>query len=297
MNAQMPKPPTPPSTANDEAKANALPTLAERRAKYGKRVLCYGDAGVGKSTLFTKLDVPTLYIDLEYTLGDLFDEIPSNVTPFYPSSWDELQKALQSEEVEKYGAVVIDSLTTLESMWLTYALTHCRKAPEGYGAVTWSDKELPALKDEREFGGGGADSAKFAMWTRFENLLMGIVTKGVTVINLCHVVDEERDDASEGRNITHAPRLLNPNNKTGKNSVRKRAIEWHGEVWYMKWETVRKDDEHLARTGKRLILGQPDEENATNFDGMECKSRRGFSKAYLDEFDVNAVLGFAKMEA
>lgn len=290
MNApNAPKAPSAPSTVNSpvpfaQAKAAAA-------AKRGKRVLVYGDAGVGKSTLFTKLNTKTLYIDLEGTLPDLFDEIPAHITACYPADWETLMKYLGSDKIANYGAVVVDSLTTLEGMWLEYVLTHARKAPEGYGMVNFSDKPLPRLKDERELGGGGADSARFSCWEVFEGMMNQIVARGTHFISLCHVVDEKKDDASEGLNVTHAPRLQNPNNTTGKNSIRKRAIEVNGEVWYMKWETVRKDDTHVTKTGKRIILGQPNEENAADFDGVESKSRRGFSKEYITDFDVNAVLG------
>lgn len=259
------------------------------KPKFGKRVLIFGEGGVGKTTLATKLSGKTLFIDLEGTLYDLFDEPPTNIKAEYPSNWDELISLLAAPGTLEYKSVVLDSLTSLETMMWAYIATHCRKAREGYGMVEFSDKALPPLKDEKELGGGGADSAKFAMWSRYEAAMNYLAAHGVNVVNLCHDCEKEREDAASGTDIKHEPRLNDP--RSGKNSIRKRAFEIHGEVWFIRWETVAKDDTHLTKTGKRIILGQPNEERASEFDGVMSKSRRGFSVAYLDEFDINSILG------
>jgi len=306
MNTPMkPTPPTQPSAATTEKKS-ALHTFAEIIAKRGKRVMIYGEGGTGKTTLATKINGDTLFVDFEGSIPDLFDEntLPKGIRPISPTSWEQIVKAfverfdeennrvILTEKTKRYSTVVFDSLTTLEAIFWSYISTHCRKASEGYGMVNFSDKALPALKDEKELGGGGADSAKYTMWLRFEHILTAIISEGINVVCICHDCEKKRDDAADGADVRHEPRLNDPN--SGKNSIRKRAYEFHGEVWCIRWERLRKDDEHTTRTGKRIILGQPDDENAADFDGIMSKSRRGFSKAYLDEFDVNAVLGFRK---
>ena len=165
----------------------------------------------------------------------------------------------------------------------------CRKAKEGYGIVTFSDTALPPLKDEKELGGGGADSAKYAMWARFEGFMSELSAEGVNIINLCHDCEKTTDDSADGVETRHQPRLNDPN--SGKNSIRKRAFEVHGEVWAVRWEKLRADSNRTKLTGRRLIYGQPDAEHAEEFVGLMTKSRRGFSVAYLDEFDINATLG------
>ena len=275
--------PTPPIPT-----APSAPT-ATFKPRFGKRVLVFGEGGVGKTTLATKFAGRTLFIDLERTLFDLFDEPPESIVPSYPESWDALLAVLKDADTLGYTNVVLDSLTSLETMMWQYIATHCRKAKEGYGMVEFSEKPLPPLKDEKELGGGGADSAKFAMWSRYEAAMNYLAAHGVNVVNLCHDCEKEREDAASGTDVKHEPRLNDP--RSGKNSIRKRAFEIHGEVWFIRWETAQKDDTHQTKTGKRIILGQPTEERAGDFDGVMSKSRRGFSVAYLDEFDINEVLG------
>ncbi len=266
-------------------------TPAPAFRKRGKRVLIYGEGGVGKTTLATKLQGKTLFFDLEGSLDDLFDELPPNIVKVEPNGWEQMESYLAADRVKEYDNVVVDSLTALETMFWRYIATHCRKAKEGYGMVTFSDTALPPLKDEKELGGGGADSAKYAMWTRFEGYMGYLAAEGVNFIDLCHDCVKEKDDPSDGIDVKHQPRLNDPN--SGKNSIRSRAAEVHGEVWFIKWETLRKDERHVVKTGRRIVLGQPTEEHAEDFVGVTSKSRRGFSVAYLDEFDINAVLGLS----
>lgn len=260
-------------------------------SKRGKRVLIYGEGGVGKTTLATQIKGKTLFIDLEASLLDLFDEdmLPENITPYWPKTWEEVEKALRSKRAKEYDTIIVDSLTSLETLFWRYIATHCRKAKEGFGMVTFSETALPPLKDEKELGGGGADSAKYAMWARFEGFMSELSAEGVNVINLCHDCEKTTDDSADGVETRHQPRLNDPN--SGKNSIRKRAFEVHGEVWAVRWEKLRADENRTKLTGRRLIYGQPDAEHAEEFVGLMTKSRRGFSVAYLDEFDINATLG------
>jgi hypothetical protein len=274
--------------ATQVAPAQSAPG-AFRPRKRGRRVLIYGEGGVGKTTLATKLNGKTLFFDLEGSLDDLFDELPPNIVKVEPADWEEMERFLSSKNVLNYDNVVVDSLTALETMFWRYIATHCRKAKEGYGMVTFSDQPMQPLKDEKELGGGGADSAKYAMWTRFEGFISALTAEGLNFVDLCHDCVKEKDDPSDGIDVKHQPRLNDPN--SGKNSIRARAAEVHGEVWFIKWEVLRKDERHVVKTGRRIVLGQPDEEHAADFVGVMSKSRRGFSTAYLDEFDINSVLG------
>ena len=278
-------------TTKAKVQAAAIPPDGFKPRKRGRRVLIYGEGGVGKTTLATRLVGRTLFFDLEGSLDDLFYELPPNIVKVEPACWEDMERFLSAERVKEYDNVVVDSLTALETMFWRYIATHCRKAKEGYGMVTFSDTTLPALRDEKELGGGGADSAKYAMWTRFEGFISSLSADGVNFIDLCHDCVKEKDDPSDGIDIKHQPRLNDPN--SGKNSIRARAVETHGEVWFIKWEVLRRDERHTKKTGRRIVLGQPDEEHAEDFVGVMSKSRRGFSTAYLDEFDINAVLGIA----
>lgn len=285
-----PRPPAPPATDTKETPKGTT-TFAEAIAKRGRRVLIYGEPGVRKSTTATKINAKTLYIDLEGTLPDLFDEMPENIVAIEPKDWETLLSVLRSDKVNKYGAVVIDSLTTAEKMMWGYISTHATKAPEGYGMICFSEKpNAVPLKDGRQLGGGGEQAAKCSLWFELEDAMTSVIKRGIHIVNLCHDIEKEKEDASGGGDTKHGPRL-SESKKNADKSNRERAVEWHGEVLFFKWETLQKDDSHKTKTGKIIVLGQPDEDHASEFDGVVSKSRRGWCFGYYEDFDINAILG------
>lgn len=260
--ATMPMPPPSAKTA----KPKATTSLWGNIRKTGRRVGIYGESGAGKTSLAATIQGETVFLDLENTLYALFGEgIPENIHAAYPDSWQEILTILDADFATVKN-IVIDSITTAEVMLDQYVLRHFRANKAGYGKVDFFEEEQPPLHTLNELGGGGADNAKYQAFNAMLMRLEMLAAKGINIIVIAHDCAKEMEDLTNGGAFRrNEPRLNDPN--SGKNSMRRRFIEWLDDLLFVYFERVSGgEDKREHRTGERLVAVEAG-------DGYMAKSR------------------------
>lgn len=252
--------------------------------KGGRRVGIYGESGSGKTSLAAQAEGDTVFLDLENTLYALFGEkLPSNILPAYPESWQEILDLLDAD-FTNIKNIVIDSITTAEVMLDQYVLRHFRANKAGFGKVDFYEDEQTPLHTLNELGGGGADNAKYQSFNIFLMKLERLCAKGINIITIAHDCTKEMDDLSNGGAFRrNEPRLNDPN--SGKNSMRRRFIEWLDDLVFIYFERIASGEDHREhRTGDRLVAVEAG-------DGYIAKSRTLFGEPKnRADFDINNIL-------
>lgn len=279
--ATMPMPPPSAKTAKPKAPATSL---WGNIRKTGRRVGIYGESGAGKTSLAATIQGETVFLDLENTLYALFgDAIPANIHAAYPDTWQEILTILDADFTTVKN-IVIDSITTAEVMLDQYVLRHFRANKAGYGKVDFFEEEQPPLHTLNELGGGGADNAKYQAFNAMLMRLERLAAKGINIVVIAHDCAKEMEDLTNGGAFRrNEPRLNDPN--SGKNSMRRRFIEWLDDLLFVYFERVAGGEDHREhRTGDRLVAVEAG-------DGYMAKSRSlNGEPINRNDFDLAAII-------
>lgn len=205
-----------------------------------RRMLIYGEPGVGKSTLASQFPHP-VFINLEDGIRDLECDHTDLI-----KSFREFQDALIALASTDYATVVVDTVD-----WLEKLLMHEVASKAGKATI-----------EDIGFGKGYEALAK--MWQGVFAGLGSLWNQGRHIVLTCHEkVDEFRDPEGDGYNY-YRPAL----HRKGSQCV----SEWCDELLFCKYQRLsKKADEgkrSVAIAGDRVIVCQ-------NMRSIEAKNRLG----------------------
>jgi hypothetical protein len=206
-----------------------------------RRMLIYGEPGVGKSTLASQFPHP-LFLNMEDGIGDIECDSTDVIR-----SYKEFQQLLALELPQTdYATIVIDTVDWLEKLlMLEVASAHGKKTIEDIG-----------------FGKGYQSLAK--AWQDVFAGLTYLWKQGRNIVLTCHeTIDKFADPEGDGYNY-YRPAL----HRVGSACV----SEWCDEVLFCKHRRIaRKADEGkrtVAAKGDRVIV-------CNNMQSIEAKNRLG----------------------
>lgn len=227
MAAKQKLPPPPPAKSGNGAPAQVEPVNPDRfaiisgKVNSPERVLLYGPGKIGKSTLCSLAPNP-VFLDIENGTGHM--DVP-RVEGL--ETYADLRACLQSNVLDGYDTIIIDSATKAEEMAAEHVLAtvphekgHRVDCLEGYGF----GKGFSHLYDAYLLLLADSDSQ---------------VRRGRHVIWISHECINDVPNPSGDNFIRYEPRLQSP--KSGKNDIRNRVIQWADHVLFLGYDVVSQD--------------------------------------------------------
>lgn len=257
-------PPPPQKTANGKdppAASSSFPAqqkewpIVSGRISGAQRILLYGGAGIGKTSLAALAPSP-VFFDIEEGSRELDVPRIGGIATF-----DDLRHCLHSNACDGYKTIVIDTATRVEELAVPHMLKTIRHEKgqhvtsiEGYG-----------------FGKGYQH-----LYDTFLLLLSDCdrhIQSGRNVIFIAHDCTSDVPNPVGDDYIRYEPHLQSP--KSGKGSIRNRMIQWSDYVLFIGYDVLAEDGKGKG-TGTRTIwpIERPDHiaKARTRFDPMLFES-------------------------
>jgi hypothetical protein len=251
MNTALKAPP-PPKT-NGRTETPSMTNFSVEKGVIGgaQRVLVYGPGGIGKSTL-ARLSANPVFLDIENGTRFLDVSRISGIDDF-----GSLRACLQSNALDQFKTIVIDSVTMAEQMAVAHTLKtvkhekgHSVNSVEGYG-----------------FGKGYQH-----VYDTFLLLLQDCdrhIRADRNVILIAHDCVADVPNPVGEDYIRYEPHLQSP--KSGKGSIRNRVIQWADYVLFVGYDVISEDGKGKGG-GTRTIFTteRPDHvaKSRTNIDTL-----------------------------
>lgn len=203
--------------------------VSRGRANGGKRIVLYGPGGVGKTTLASLIGGRTAFLDVESGSGHLDIERIGVERGGKPTidTFAELRKLLQSQALDIYANVVVDTATKVEELAIAYTLA---TVPHEKGGLVGSIEG---------YGFGKGYQHVYETFLLFLADLDRLVQKGKNVVLVCHECVADVPNPSGDDFIRYEPHLQAP--KSGKSSIRNRVIQWADAVLFVGYDVLTKD--------------------------------------------------------
>lgn len=262
----------PPSRSSTAPASNAAPSsvasspgrfaVSTGRVAGAQKVVIYGPGGIGKSTLASLAPRP-VFLDVEDSTKRLDVARVSGL-----ASWAELRACLQSDALDAYGTIVIDSVTKAEELAVADTLARVR-----------TDKKETATSVESYGFGKGFQH----VYDTFLHLLVECdrhVRAGRNVVFVAHACTSKVPNPGADDFIRWEPRLQTT--KEGKASIRSRVVEWADHVLFIGYDVAVNDEGKGLGAGTRTIYTK---ETPTQIAKVREVGTRIDSRPYRDNAD------------
>lgn len=203
------------------------------RVASAQKVVIYGPGGIGKSSLAALAPNP-VFLDVEDSTKRLEAARVSGL-----ATWADLRACLQSDALDGYGTVVIDSVTRAEELAVAHTL-----------ATVKTEKNQTAASVESYGFGKGFQH----VYETFLHLLVELdrhVRAGRNVVLIAHSCVAKSPNPMSDDFIRFEPRLQTSDK--GKASIRNRVVEWADHVLYIGYDVAVSEDGKGVGAGTRTI--------------------------------------------
>jgi hypothetical protein len=207
-----------------------------------QRVVIYGPGGVGKTELASNLKgigYKPLFFDCGS--GSHFLDV-ARIDGL--DSWEDLRGALQDHSLAKdFNAIVVDDLTTAESLAVKWTLANIPAERSGGSAVL--------VKSIEGYGWGKGYTHVYETFLQLLGDLDAHIRAGRTVVCIAHECTAKVPNPAGEDWIRFEPRLQN----TDKGNIRARVKEWADHLMFVGYDVFAKDGKATG-AGSRTIYPQ-----------------------------------------
>jgi len=201
-------------------------------APRGERVMIYGPGGIGKSTL-AALAPGAVFLDLEDSTTHFTAQRVSNL-----ETWADLRACLQSDALNPYQTIVIDSITRAEEWAVAHTL------------ATVPHEKGNKVTNLESYGFGKGVGHVYDVFGLILPDLDRHIRAGRNVILIAHECVADVPNPSGEDFLRYEPHLQAP--KSGKASIRERVFQWVDHALFVAYDVVTKDKKGLGG-GTRTI--------------------------------------------
>ena len=246
---RIPAPPAPPTHGNPSTPPlpGASPWASAPETQAGRRVLVYGQGGLGKSRLSCAAPGPVLIFDFDESLSTLWTQLNdaqrANVRTYIPQSWaDFIEKFQDMSLYNGISTLVIDTATVAERASEAYVLENVR-APAG---------KANSIED---YGYGKGYRFIFEQWIKLLSIADIHRRAGRNIVFVAHAINAKTANANGEDFLRVEPSLQG----TDEFSIRQRLYEWVDYCLYMDSDkSVNKDGKASGGNSRTIYTyGQP----------------------------------------
>lgn len=216
---RIPAPPMPPRRTAPPPSQTATtaplsPWASAPETKAGRRVLVYGQGGLGKSRLCCAAPGPVLVFDFDESLSTLWGQLPeeqrANIRTYIPHSWqDFMDKFANMDLFGGIQTIVIDTATVAERSSEAWVLENVRASAGKANSI-------------EDYGYGKGYRFIFEQWIKLLSVADIHRREGRNVVFVAHAVNAKTANASGEDFLRVEPGLQG----TDKFSIRNRLYEW-----------------------------------------------------------------------
>ena len=203
----------------------------------GRRIVLYGEGGVGKTTLCATLPGTTAFIDLDKSLRKLpglreFITKSKIVAVHGITKWEDLRAAIEAPGWDGVDNIVIDTMSVAEGLAVDYVLRTVKR-----------DRGETATSIE-DYGYGRGYRYVADAWELLIAALERHTDAGRNIVLVCHSLIQNNTDPTDSDFPRYEPKLMHT--ASGKVSLRLRLRDWADDVIYIAKDRAIKDGKAVS---------------------------------------------------
>jgi hypothetical protein len=207
--------------------------VSSGRVVGAERVMLYGPGGIGKTNLAALAPNP-VFLDIED--GSKHLEV-SRITGL--TNWTDLRSCLQSNALDGFQTIVLDSVTRAEEWAIAHTL-----------ATVPHEKGNPIVRLE-DYGFGKGFQHVYDVFGLILPDFDRHIRAGRNVVLIAHDVTADVPNPSGEDFLRYEPHLQAP--KSGKASIRERVFQWVDHVLFLSYDVIATKDGKGKGGGSRTI--------------------------------------------
>ncbi|MEN6425967.1 MAG: ATP-binding protein [Phycisphaerales bacterium] len=201
-----------------------------------QRILIYGPGGIGKTSLAALAPNP-VFLDIEGGSRELDVPRVEGIANFA-----DLRTCIQSNALDRFQTIVIDSATKAEEMAVAHTLEHTKMADGG---------KVASIEG---YGYGKGYQHVYDTFLHLLSDLDGQIKRGRHVVLIAHECVSDVPNPTGENFIRFEPHLQSP--KSGKGSIRNRVVQWCDHVVFIGYDVAAKDGKGKGVGGRTIYTSE-----------------------------------------